>query len=382
MPSGRLSHRYSPPLGATHSTPRDGPQKLLARPQDRVDLAAILAAEPFDVPVEQPHLDHRGHQHLIEVGRAEIDVPLLGQHRLGQTLRQHSPTDANARRKRLRERAGVEHGVAFRVERPQAGHVVAFVAKLAVGGVFDHVDSLPPRPALGDLDQRGPALERDRQRAGIVEIADQVDRLDPLQFAGGLASGQFLLDGLGNHAAVVGFHSHGPHAQIAQRAEEDVVARRGADHDVAGVQQHVGRQKEQLVAAGHDDDVLDADVQLGGSAAVGLEHSIEHGLAQGEMAERRAILQGRPGQGVVRPDSLQRLPGRLDRAGFRDPQSRRPARSGWGGPTPWPPSRLTSDSPPAHWPCRLRCFRSSVITIAARDGCSLEGCSSWQHRRN
>ena len=46
------------------------------------------------------------------------------------------------------------------------------------------------------------------------------------------------------------------------------------------------------------------------------EHSIEHGLAQGEMAERRAILQGRPGQGVVRPDSLQRLTGRLDGQGF------------------------------------------------------------------
>ena len=264
------------------------------------------------MPVEQPHLDHRGHQHLVQVGRAEIDVPLLGQHRPGQPLGQHSPADADARRKRLRERAGVQHGVAFRVERPQAGHVVRRVTQLAVGGVFDQVDALPPRPTLGDFDQRGPALERDRQRAGVVEIADQVDRLDPLQFAGGLAAGEFLLDGRGNHALVVGFHAHGPHAQVLQRAEEDVVARRGADHDVAGVQEHVGREKEQLVAAGHDDDVLDADVQLGGRAAVGPQHPVEHGLAQGEMAEGGAVLQGRAGQGVVRPDPLQRLPRGLD----------------------------------------------------------------------
>ena len=78
-----------------------GPRNSSLARANGVDLAAILAAKPLDVPVEKSHLHHRGHQNLIEMGRSKIDVPFLGQHSLGQTVWQYSPADADTRRKRF-----------------------------------------------------------------------------------------------------------------------------------------------------------------------------------------------------------------------------------------------------------------------------------------
>ena len=90
----------------------------------------------------------------LKCGEPKSMFPFSASTRPDQRRRQDAPAHADARRKRLGKGAGVDHGVAFRIERPQAGHVVARVAQLAVGGVFDQVDLVPSRPAFGDLDQR------------------------------------------------------------------------------------------------------------------------------------------------------------------------------------------------------------------------------------
>ena len=140
-PSGRRSHTYSPPLGRTHSMPPIGPRNSSAA----WSMASIFCAVACRGAAQRarrkvPSRSTVGHQNLVEVRRAEIEVPFFGQHRPEQRRRQDAPAHPNARRKRLRKRPGMDHGVAFRIERPQAGRIVALVAKLAVRGVFDHVD--------------------------------------------------------------------------------------------------------------------------------------------------------------------------------------------------------------------------------------------------
>ena len=105
-------------------------------------------------------------------------------------------------------------------------------------------------------------------------------------------------------------------AEIHQGPKVHVVGRGGADHDVAGVQEHVAQEKEQLVAAGHEHHVFDADVHLRRRPPVGRKHPVEQDLAQRAMSGGRAILERRASQGGVRPDPLHRPPRRFDRQRF------------------------------------------------------------------
>ena len=77
--------------------PVDLREELVGRGQDGVDLAAVAFANTFQVGVEKPHLHHGGHQMLVEVRRAEIEVSFLGQDRLDQPRRQDPPADADPR---------------------------------------------------------------------------------------------------------------------------------------------------------------------------------------------------------------------------------------------------------------------------------------------
>ena len=100
-------------------------------------------AQTGDVGVEEAHFHHRCHQHLVEMGRAEIDVSLLGQHRFDQLGRQDAPTDADPGRIGLGKGPGVNHAIAVFIQGIQAGHVVAVVAQFAIGRVFDQVNRVP-----------------------------------------------------------------------------------------------------------------------------------------------------------------------------------------------------------------------------------------------
>ena len=104
-----------------------------------------------------------------------------------------------------------------------------------------------------------------------------------------------------------------PRADVGQRGHEDKITRRGAEHDVAGVQERIGHQVQELVAAGGDDDLIHRRRRAEARRAVGRRHAGDNRLAQRHVADRGAILQCGPGTSGLRPQRGQRLLGGLDR---------------------------------------------------------------------
>ena len=133
--------------------------------------------------VEKSQFQHRGHQDLVEMGGAEIDIAFLRQGGWEQRRRQDSPAHADPRRKGLGKGPRMNDRIALGVERPQARHVVAPVAKFAIRCVFDQVDLSPTGPTLGQFDHAGAAHRRHIHAAGIVVIGHRVNRLYPRQLA-------------------------------------------------------------------------------------------------------------------------------------------------------------------------------------------------------
>ena len=211
----------------------------------------------------------------------------------------------------------VDHGVALGVERADAGHVVAEIAKLAVRRVLDHPDAAATGVPLGDLDQRRAARGRNRRPGRVVVVARDVDRLETLQFAVAAQPGNRVLDGLGHQAVVVRVDADRPDAQVRQRPEINEVARRAAEHDVARIENRVAHQIEQLVAAGGDDDLVDRDVHLGGRPAVGLEHPVEQESREAADGPPSSRIAGPPGAARIGPDGVHRHVGWFRRAGSR-----------------------------------------------------------------
>ena len=294
----------------------DRREELVGGPQNGIDLLPVLGAEPEEVRVEEPHFQQRGHQHLVEVRGAEVEVSFGAEDRFDQLGRQDPPTDPNTRRIRLREAPRQNHPVTLGIERSEARDVVAIVAELPVGGVLDNVDRSGGRPASGELDQGLPAFSGDRHTAWVVVGRAHVYRLHPAQLAGLFQPGQLAFDCLGNQSMLVDFDPDGPRAKIAQGPQHDEIAWRPADHNVARIEQNIAHQVEQLVAAGSNYDLTRTEVHFGGGATVGLQHAMQDRLAQGWIADRGTVLQRNPGSLRVRPDRLQGLAGGVDGQGL------------------------------------------------------------------
>ncbi len=249
--------------------------------------------------------------------------------------RQDPPAHADARRIGLGKRPGMDHRIAFGVERPQAGHVVAIIAEFPIGRVFDQVDFPPHGPTLGQLDQGRAAGGRHIHAAGIVVIGDRVNRLDPRQLAGPVQPSQAPP----RWPRGSGHPRRSPRQWPAPPDCPESPYRRSTsaprDHDVAGVQQDIAHQVQQLIAAGRDDDLLKGKIQLAGGAP-------------SARSIRSSTASRKGGWPIVVPycsaaaaagDRTKGPPGPCGwarQAGFPDRRNRRPARSARDGPGSWP----------------------------------------------
>ena len=206
----------------------------------------------------------------------------------------------------------MNHRVAGRIKRPQAGRIFAIVAQLPIGRIFDQIDLHASRPAPNDFDQSRAPLGRDGYAAGIVVIGSHVDHFDKAQFVGPFQSGQFPIERLGNDPMLVTLDAPCAGSQAVENAQEHEIGRLATEHDIARVEERVGDQGEQLVAACRDHDLLDREVQFLGGSAVGVEHAAQHGFAQREVADGGAILQRGLCPSRIGPEDVHRLTGRLD----------------------------------------------------------------------
>ena len=102
-------------------------------------------------------------------------------------------------------------------------------------------------------------------------------------------------------------------ADVGQRGQENKIARRGAEHDVAGVQERIGHEVQELVAAGRYDNLLQRRRRAAVRRAISGSHAGDNRLAQVVRAQSWCRIAKRPGACGLRPQRGQGLLGRLDR---------------------------------------------------------------------
>ncbi len=136
-----------PALGPGPGDALDSCEVLLHRDEHGVTLHAVDGPQPLDLPVVTAVAEQSGQDHLVEVRRAEVVVPLEVEHRLDQRLGQDAEARLHAGAERLAERPGQDHRLATLVVPPDARRLgIAGVGQAAIGGVLKDVDRPPLRP--------------------------------------------------------------------------------------------------------------------------------------------------------------------------------------------------------------------------------------------
>lgn len=104
-------------------------------------------------------------------------------------------------------------------------------------------------------------------------------------------------------------------ADVDQRGHEDEITRRGTKHDIAGVQERIGHEVQELVAAGGDHDLIQLRRRVVARRSIRRGHAGNNRLAQGHVADCGAILQCGPSTRGVRPQRGEGPLHSLDRQG-------------------------------------------------------------------
>jgi len=123
-------------------------------------LPTIGRAEASDLGFVEVIGEHALDELLIEVGRSEVVTALEIEHRCDERLRQDAESRLEPWAECLAERAGKDYRFAHRVLRPNAGSVVPLERQASIGRVFEDINPLPLRPALGDPHQLSPTVLR------------------------------------------------------------------------------------------------------------------------------------------------------------------------------------------------------------------------------
>lgn len=163
-------------------------------------------------------------------------------------------------------------------------HPLALEAQFAVRVVLDDPQAAPP----GDLGDGGAAGGGHGAAGGVGEGGDRVEQLGPLAH-------HQLLQRPGVYPVLVPGHGHHPGAREAEGLERGQVAGAFDEDGVAGFEQGGGEERECLLRAGGDEDVVGVGGQPAGRGAGG------EGGPQGGFALGRGVLQsprGRLGEDV------------------------------------------------------------------------------------
>ena len=208
------------------------------RARERIAPLAIHRRRAPHVQREMPFSDERGERGLQRKrGPARRHRARRGE-RVDQRVRDDDPGHAQARRERLAERADVQH--ARSVETLQCGQRRAVVAELRVVVVLDdvRVRRARPREQLQPPPQphhdAGGVLMR-RRRVREPRVSRRAREVEPV---------------------VVERHRDEPAARSAGRVQHRGVARIFDGDRFAGIDEHVGDQRERGARAFDDDDVV------------------------------------------------------------------------------------------------------------------------------
>ena len=154
----------------------------------------------------------------------------------------------------LRERPEVDDEPSA-VERAQRRQRVALVAQEAVGVVLED-----EQLALGgDLHEAPAARERHRHAAGVLERRDGVDELRAPAL--GLQAVERRLELVDEHPVAVHRDLHDVGLVGGERRDRAGVGRRLGDDDVAGIDERLADEVDDLLAAGRDEDVGGVDLR-------------------------------------------------------------------------------------------------------------------------
>ena len=208
--------------------------------------------------------------------------------RPAQRLGRAHPADPQARRRDLRQRREREHAVVERGERRQR---LAAVAQLAVRVVLEQ----PEAAGAGERDERLAALERERAAGRVLERRDRVEQ--PGAVLGGERGRR-----LGIEPVVVAGHGDDGRARELECLQRREVRRLLHEHRVAGLEQHGGDQRERLLGAARDQQLVGVRRQPARGEPRG------DGGAQRRVALRRRVLQ-RAADGARRPARRRRRRG-------------------------------------------------------------------------
>src|SRR5208283_3598420 len=128
-----------------------------------------------------------------------------------------------------------------------AWKIGALVTQLAIGGIFQDEDSLPPAVTLRQLQQSLAAWQRQGQTARILEVIAHVDEAEALELAAPLEPAQKLLERRDVHALLVHRHRQRSDSHAAERPLVDEVGRRLGDHKIAWIEEQLAEQVQQLL---------------------------------------------------------------------------------------------------------------------------------------
>jgi hypothetical protein len=243
-------------------------QRLLQPGEQRVAARPVRGAQLGHARVEVDRLQPARGRRLVDRRGVQVGRLLGDRERLAQRLRRPHPADPQPGRGDLRQRREREHAVVERGERRQR---LAAVAQLAVRVVLQQPEAAGPR----ERDQRLAPLARQRAARRVLERRDRVEqpRAVPRRERVG---------GVRIQAVVVARHRHHRGAGELERLQRRKVRRLLDEHGVARLEQHGRDQRQRLLRAA-------GDQQL-----VGMRGQAAHAEPLGDRrAQRRIALGGR-----------------------------------------------------------------------------------------
>ncbi|PSQ68220.1 MAG: hypothetical protein BRD26_08840, partial [Bacteroidetes bacterium QH_1_64_81] len=249
--------------------------------EDRLPLG-IERAHPSQVAFEVAFFEEVGHDHLGGEGRASFQQGLGGGKRLDQRLGHHEVAEAESGEQHLAKGADVDDPARV-VEPLEGGDGTPFVAVLAVVVVLQN----PRLRAFGPVQQRQSPGQAHRHAEGILVRWGHVGQARLRRVRAGPVEGKaFVVERDGNRLRP------GP----AKGALGPRIARIFDPGAVAGIKQHVGRERDGLLRARDDDNLFGRTVN-----APRLLEVRRDGLAERWVARRLAVAQRGGGKAAPAP---------------------------------------------------------------------------------
>jgi hypothetical protein len=214
---------------------------------------SVLRAKQRQLPIENAAPAGLVDEALIERPGQEIAGLLRHLELRGQRRRRGDPRDPETGSERFREAAQVNDTAVpvVGLDRPHVGLGRRVLeVQLAVRVILDdqHI------AAFGPVEQAPPLVEADEQARRILEVGDDVEKLDAASVAAEPLEGR--VERLEIDAVGVLRDSHEIGLQVAEGRDRTHVGRQLDENHVAGIDQHARDEIEPLLRAGRDEQIL------------------------------------------------------------------------------------------------------------------------------